>query len=122
MNRVPLAAPVGELALEIFVNLERAVGGARSGRAGAVFEHRAAGGVGHRGVQRQAEIVVGSEHQRRPSLDNHFAGADDAFDDREAGHGVALGEHRAPLFDHLQLVQQIHLAPGLQSRVPGPSP
>ena len=61
---VPLAEPVGELALEIFVQRQGAVGGSRTGRAGAVLEQRIARGRHHRRLERQAEVVVGAEHQR----------------------------------------------------------
>ena len=62
-DRVALAEPVGQLALEIFVQRERAVGRPRSGGAGAVLEHGAARRLGDVGMERETEIVVRAEHQ-----------------------------------------------------------
>ena len=43
-------------------------------------------GLDHVGMQRQAEIVVRAEHQRRPAADDDFARAEHPIDDRLAGH------------------------------------
>ncbi len=104
-ERVPLVEPVGQFALEILVDGQRAVRRPRSGRPGAVLQD----GVARRGhdgrFEREAEIVVGSEHQRRPPLDDDFAGAEHSFDHRRAGVGGAGREHRAPLFDGFEFVE-----------------
>ena len=81
-DRVTLAEPVGELPLEILVQRERAVGGPRSGRAGAVLLQRALSGGDDVGVQREPEIIVRAEHQRRPPLHDDLAGTEHAIDRR----------------------------------------
>ena len=89
-QRVPLAEPVGELALEILVQRQRAVGGARAGRAGAVLdEWLRARPPTTSGSKREAEIVVRAEHQRRPAADDDFARAEDLLDDGRSGSRCA---------------------------------
>ena len=48
--------------------------------------------VDHVGMQRQPEVVVRPEHQRRPALDDDFAGPEHALDDGQARHGGSVRE------------------------------
>ena len=104
---VPLAEPVGELALEILVQRQGAVGGSRTGGAGAVLQKGVARGRHHRRLERQAQVVVGAEHQRGLAVDDHLARAEHALNHGLAGTSASRGEPGSPFLDGLQLVEQI---------------
>ena len=97
-DRVALAEPVGELALEILVHRQRAVGGARAGRAGAVVERP-------RGAPRRSRRDAASDRDSCSSRTSASAGRrsttshgpEHAIDDRQARHRRAVRERRAAL-------------------------
>src|ERR1700733_9416768 len=105
---MPLVKPVGELALEILVDRQRAVGRSRSGGAGAVLQDRVARGRQHRGLEREPEVVVGAEHQGRPAVDDDLARTEHTLDHGLARSGASRREHGAPSLDSFELVEQIH--------------
>ena len=61
-QHVLLAQEGGQLFLQLQMHLQRAVQKAGAGTAGAVFLHRAGGGLHHLGADGQAQIVVGAQH------------------------------------------------------------
>jgi hypothetical protein len=104
---VALAEPVGELALEVLVDGKCAVRGARAGRARSVPRHRQLRRADDLGVQGQSEIVVRSEHERTPALDEDLARPKHFVDHRGARRRRAVAEDGAPALDRAKLVQQI---------------
>jgi hypothetical protein len=83
------AHPVGELELELEMERRRAVEEAGAGEARAVVLERVARGGLHPLVAREAEIVVGAEHDRGLPLDLHLRPGL-RLDQAEVGEEVAL--------------------------------
>ncbi len=67
-DRVLGAHPLGELALEVEVQVDRAVEQPRAGEAGAVALERVARALDHPRVAGQPEVVVGAEHDALGAL------------------------------------------------------
>ena len=69
-ERVLGAEPIGELALELDVQIDRAVQKAGAGQAGAVTVERIAGALLDALVAGQSQVIVGAEHD--PALALHL--------------------------------------------------
>ena len=119
-DRVPFAKPLREVALEVFVQRQRAIRRPRARGTGAVLAYRAPRGFHHVGMKRQPEIVVGSEHQRRTAVDGHFARPNHAVDHRLARQGAAVGKHRTAFLDDPQFLEEIHRVSARGRARPGP--
>ena len=119
-QRVALAVNVGEGVFEPAMRGERAVCGARSGRARAVaIEGRVRGGH-HVGMKAQAEVIVRAAHQRAASGDDDF-GRPEHVVDHGVERGGAVAEGGDPLSERLKFVEQAHqlrLSPPVNN-VPG---
>ena len=107
-HRVALAEPLREIALQLLVDRQRPVSRPRAGGSGAVLSERLARRLDDLGVQRQPEVIVRAEHQRRAAVDDDLAGAEDTFDHGRAGNRRARREQGTPPLDGPQLVEQIH--------------
>ncbi len=83
------AQPVGQLLLELQVQIDRAVEKARAGQAGAVFGDRVERALADPLIAGQPEVVVGAQHDPRAPLhlDDRQRGA---LQDPEVGHEVKL--------------------------------
>ena len=81
--------PVGDLLLELEVQRRRAVEQARAGQAGAVALQGVAGALHDALVAREAEVVVGAQHDPRGALHLHD-GARGPLDRAEVGEDVGL--------------------------------
>ena len=105
-GRAP-AEGLGQLAFEVTVHCQGAVGDARSGgRASEPVESAFGGGDDVR-VQRQSEIVVRPEDERAASRDHDLAGTRDVVDDRleracpGVVDGTRLRRHRPKLLQQV---------------------
>jgi hypothetical protein len=62
-------------------------------------------------MQRETQVVVRAEHQRRLAGDQHFAWAEHALDRRLSGHEIAGRKRRPALLNRTQLVEEVHPGP-----------
>src|SRR5262249_10068718 len=102
-----LAEVVGEVALEGCMDCQRAVGGARPSRADSVTINSTTRGRTHFRVKRDTEVVVRSEHQRPPSANDDFRGAQHLVDRGVTWAGGLGSELCSACREDTQLIEQI---------------